>query len=470
MVKSIWKYYGEKPSEIKIELARELKNSAKERKEIYSGQLKAEKRNAEIKNRLLEYSNDLRKGNLSKYNEWGDASECKTVPFNGEPTKYEIEKVKLWEQQKMISPYTGQIISFCDLFDKSKYDMDHIIPKTRYYDDSLSNKVLCETSVNKDKSNRLPLEYLQSNSSKIENLFNEEKYINEVNKNFFGRKRKNLLATKIPTDPVARQIKDTQYITVKVREKLSEIVGTDKVKTTTGGVTDYLRAKWGLREKFMKITQDRFKRMEIITGEEGQWVYTRRDENKNKDVFEIKNWSKRYDHRHHAIDALIVACTDEKAVKRLNDLNKVYQEWLKENQDKIFKDNDVADNMDLMLEKFNEMPNDERNKWLQGKEKGFRVIDSPWKGFKEQAASEIEKIIVSHKPKEKLLFQKIQKGNDANKKDMLRIRGQLHRPMPWGKNTEGYETQRIKLEKLAGNNSKSAVEKILNKVVNPLAL
>ncbi|WP_457831528.1 hypothetical protein, partial [Staphylococcus aureus] len=77
---------------------------------------------------------------------------------------------------------------------------------------------------------------------------------------FYGKKRKNLLATKIPQDPIARQLKDTQYIATRVREEISKIVGSDNVKTTTGGITDYLRHNWGLTDKFKEITKERFDR------------------------------------------------------------------------------------------------------------------------------------------------------------------------------------------------------------------
>jgi CRISPR-associated endonuclease Csn1 len=93
------------------------------------------------------------------------------------------------------------------------------------------------------------MEYFEVGSA-IPSVFSKEDFINHVNKYFQGAKRKNLLATKVPEDPIARQIKETQYISVRVKEELNKIVGNENVKATTGGVTDYLRNQWGLTDKF----------------------------------------------------------------------------------------------------------------------------------------------------------------------------------------------------------------------------
>ena len=97
-----------KDLEIRVELARDLKNSGAERKKIWKGQVKSKKNNDRIKDRLAEYDIALTGENLLKY--------------------------KLYEQQNEMSPYTQKkIIPFSSLFDKRLYDIDHIIPKSRYY-------------------------------------------------------------------------------------------------------------------------------------------------------------------------------------------------------------------------------------------------------------------------------------------------------------------------------------------------
>jgi len=73
------------------------------------------------------------------------------------------EKYKLWLEQKHISPYTGQIISLENLF-TDNYEIEHIIPQSRFFDDSLSNKVVCESIVNKApyKDRQLGLEFIKN--------------------------------------------------------------------------------------------------------------------------------------------------------------------------------------------------------------------------------------------------------------------------------------------------------------------
>src|SRR5690606_36437955 len=118
-------------------------------------------------------------------------------------------------------------------------------------------------------------------------------------------------------------------------------VGSDNVKTSTGEVTSFLRSRWGLRDLFMRLTKERFKQMELwdINPETGkpneEWVKLEFDERNNKKVLKIKNWSKRFDHRHHAIDALVVALTGQSHIQRLNNLNKYLQVELTNRKDEF---------------------------------------------------------------------------------------------------------------------------------------
>ncbi|WP_276502655.1 type II CRISPR RNA-guided endonuclease Cas9 [Terrimonas pollutisoli] len=449
MLAAIWKQHGEKPDEVHIELARELKNSADERKKIYDANNNNRKINERVKQRLRELNKETSLGNIERYRLWSlQASEPFPTPEKAsEPTAGEIEKMRLWEDQKCISPYTGQPIPLSQLFDKGLYDIDHIIPKSRYFDDSLTNKVVCERSVNIDKGNRTAWEYFEAGSV-TEKLLSKEHFTSHVNQNFFGKKRKNLLATKIPQDPVARQLKDTQYIATRVREEISKIVGSDNVKTTTGSITDYLRHNWGLTDKFKGLTSERFNNARQLL--------------KNEEKRNELKWSKRIDHRHHAMDALIVACTQPAHIHRLNNLNKELQDWLSKNKEKVSKD--FAGTDEELMEEFLNLAKDKRESLLE-EIKGFRNFEQPWKSFSVDSKAALEKIIVSHKPKEKLLIQKAEKGKDANKKDVLRIRGKLHDATLYGL-SQGKESYRIKLSKLAGK--QFATEKTIEKIIDPL--
>ena len=451
MFAEIWKQNKEKPDEVRIELARELKNSADERNKIYKANENNRKINERVKQRLRELSRETSLGNIERYRLWSmQAAEPFPFPEKAtEPTLSEIQKMRLWEEQKCISPYTGQPIPLSQLFDKGLYDIDHIIPKSRYFDDSLTNKIVCERNINIDKGNRTAWEYFEVGSTSVKNLFSKEQFTNHVNQSFFGKKRNNLLATKIPQDPVTRQLKDTQYIATRVREEISKIVGSDNVKTTTGGITDYLRHNWGLTNKFKDITKERFDNALLLV----------KDEEKRKEL----KWSKRIDHRHHAMDALIIACTEPAHIRRLNNLNKELQDWLVKHKTEVMKEFEGTD--EELMEAFINLANEKREKILEEIKEGFRNIEQPWRTFSVDSKEALEKIIVSHKPKEKLLIQKTEKGKDAGVTDILRIRGKLHDATLYGI-SQGKESYRIKLVKLAGK--QFATEKTIEKIIDPI--
>lgn len=76
--------------------------------------------------------------------------------------------------------------------------------------------------MNKEKGSDTAMEYFEVGSL-IPSVFSKENFINHIN-NYFKNspaKQKNLLATKVPEDPIARQMKETQYISVRVKEELN---------------------------------------------------------------------------------------------------------------------------------------------------------------------------------------------------------------------------------------------------------
>jgi len=488
VVKDIWKEFKEKPNEIRIELARELKNNADRRAKIYKSNNDNQKANDEVKNLLIELKQEITLANIEKYKIWASQEnlEEEYVKRYKDPSKSEIEKMKLWREQGHISPYTKQTIPLSELFDRERYDIDHIIPQSRYFDDSFTNKVICEKSVNKEKSNRTAMEYFETGSS-IPSVLSKEDFIDHVNKMFQGLKRKNLLATKVPEDPVARQMKETQYISVRVKEELNKIVGNENVKTTTGGVTDYLRNQWGLTDKFKQILKSRYENVQPLLAESEYEKYAVSIKKKqeeyeklnipftdivlSKEIFiesfnsnflqkknnklVIKDWSKRIDHRHHAIDALTIACTEPAYIKRLNDLNKELQTWLDNHKKEILPDFEGTPSE--LLDEILNLDETKREEIFKQIEK-FKSIDVPWKGFPEDAEKAIQQIVVSQKPKDRLLIQP-----DKNGKLQIKIRGQLHEGTLYGK-SQGVESYRIPLSKLAIKDF--ATEKTIDKITN----
>lgn len=464
VVKAVWKNYKLDPNEleIRVELARDLKNSAQERDKIYKSQIKNRKVNENIKKRLIELHQEVNERNIELYKIWSrqeslfdENGNPKSRPkFKNEinPTPDEIEKMKLWEEQQFISPYTLKPIPLSKLFDDRLYDIDHIIPKSRYFDDSLTNKIVCESNINEEKDNRTAWEYISQQNSAL-GICSLEKYLEHINKNFFGQKKRNLLAEKIPSNPVNRQLKDTQFISIAIKDELAKIVGSDNVKTTTGGVTDYLRSHWGLKKLFMNLTESRFKQMELWNLDENgnpkeSWITKGFDKKRNRNIYEIKGWSKRYDHRHHAIDALVVALSDNKFIKRLNDLNKYFQEELNNHKSEIsFSDEDSLEEAFFKLNK-------EKRDAIMKEIEGSRKFKSPIEDLIPEAKEFLETMIVSQKPKDKLAI------TEKDGKKQLKIRAALHQETYYGK-TNNRDTKTINISLLQAKDIGQIIDKKL---------
>ncbi|MFQ5445684.1 MAG: type II CRISPR RNA-guided endonuclease Cas9 [Saprospiraceae bacterium] len=276
--------------EIRVEMARGLKSNAKQRQATTKRIKKNRENNKEV------------------------AEKIKSTGIS-HPTFSDIVKYKLWVECDGTSPYTFKPIPLAKLFDQNNYEIEHIIPKSRFFDDSFLNKTICETSVNRDKGNMTAYEYMESKGS----LAKFEKFV-LGNKHFSKTKKKRLLDPKVPEDFVNRQLKETQYITKAICKKLLEIC--HRVTTTTGGITDYLRHDWGLNAVMQQLNWEKYKAVGLIEEVPDKETGALKER--------IKGWSKRDDHRHHAIDAIVTAFTRQSYIQRLNNLNQVF-----ERQDKL---------------------------------------------------------------------------------------------------------------------------------------
>ena len=287
VVRDIWQQYGGEQAnffdEIHIELGRELKKTAEERKQLSNRNQENENTNLRIKKLLAELKEDASIQNVRPYSpvqqellkiyEEGVFSstdeieeDIQKIRKKAEPTTPEIQRYKLWLEQKYKSPYTGEVISLTKLFTE-EYEIEHIIPQSRYYDDSFSNKVICESAVNKLKTNQLGLEFIQNHhgekvritANKEITIFTEEQYKDFVKKHYANNlaKQRKLLLNEIPKKMVARQLNDTRYISKYISEILSKIVRSDEkdegvnsknVIPCTGKITTALKQDWGLND------------------------------------------------------------------------------------------------------------------------------------------------------------------------------------------------------------------------------
>lgn len=91
------------------------------------------------------------------------------ISKSSQPSKSELQRYKLWLEQRYRSPYTGQMIPLGRLFTED-YQIEHIIPKSRYFDDDFNNKVICESAVNQLKDKLLGLEFIKKYPGKKWNV------------------------------------------------------------------------------------------------------------------------------------------------------------------------------------------------------------------------------------------------------------------------------------------------------------
>lgn len=425
VVRDIWKQYGNGEenffNEIHIELGREMKNPADKRKQLTNQIAENENTNLRMKALLVELLNSGDVENVRPYSpmqqeilkiyEEGALNAEETIPEDilkisklAQPTTAELLRYKLWLQQKYRSPYTGQVIPLNKLF-TAAYEIEHIIPQSRYFDDSFSNKVICETEVNKDKDNSTGYEYIKNNSGKkIElslgkeiTLFTVAQYEDFVKTNYSNNrgKMKRLLMDEIPEGFIQRQLNDTRYISRVVKNLLSNIVRekgeqetiSKNVIASNGTITSVLRQDWGLNDVWNEIITPRFERLNELTKSKNFGEWTNKE---GKNVFQTqvpielqKGFSKkRIDHRHHALDAIVIACATRNHINYLNNesaLGKEKQE-IKEKKRYDLKHT-------LCFKKYN---NDAKKnyKW---------VFHKPWDTYTEEVKEVLNGIVVSFK-------------------------------------------------------------------------
>lgn len=372
--------YG-KPDEIRIEMARELKKSAKEREKDTENISKATKEYEEYRKILQQ--------------EFGF-----THISRNDIVRYRLYKEL--EPRGYKTLYSNTYIPKDQLFSKS-FDIEHIIPQARLFDDSFSNKTLEARDINIEKGNSTAYDYVLEKYGE-DKIAEYETAVNDLFKGKGGAsesKRKKLLmkGSEIGEGFIARDLRDTQYIAKKAKEILGSIVRT--VTSTTGSVTDRLREDWQLIDTMQELNWDKYDKLgltEIIEGRDGQRI--RR----------IKDWTKRNDHRHHAMDALTIAFTKPSHIQYLNNLN------ARSDKNSVIY---AIENKELERDKNNKLR-----------------FKAPMEHFRAEAKKHIEEILVSIKAKNKVTtrnINKTKKSGEVNKKVQLTPRGQLHLETVYGK-------------------------------------
>ncbi len=263
------------PDAVHIEMARDVGNSLEKRNEIKRGIDKntAERERQRDEVRELLGIEDVNGDTLLRY--------------------------RLWKEQAGRCPYTDKAIPATSIIaTDNSHQVDHILPWSRFGDDSYSNKVLCTARANQEKKGQTPFEWIMS--SQGEDAWNTFLARIEGNTAFRGAKKRNYVlknAKEAEERFRSRNLNDTRYAARLLAEAVKlfypegdrqEKGGIRRVFTRPGGLTSALRHAWGV-ESLKKVAG---KRVE--------------------------------DARHHALDALVVAAIGEWEVQRLT---RSYQEW-----------------------------------------------------------------------------------------------------------------------------------------------
>lgn len=399
--------------EIRIELARELKKNSKEREEMTSGINKAKLENDKIRERIRK--------------------DFHNVP---NPTRNDIVRYKLYQELAFNGYkdlYTNTKVDYHKLFSK-EYDIDHIIPQSRLFDDSFSNKVLVPRQANLDKSNQTAFDYMSTKGeqdfstyiSNVEALF-KEKIITKAKYQKLLKK-----VTDIGDGLIERDLRESQYIAKKAKEMLFKI--TRSVVSTSGSITDRLREDWGLINIMKELNLPKYRSLGLTEIQERKF---------GRKIEVIKDWTKRNDHRHHAMDALTVAFTKHNHIQYLNYLN------ARRNENHKLHDNIIA------IEKVETeiIVDDEGNK--------KRVFIEPIPNFRQVAKAHLENVLISHKAKNKVVTKnknKIKTKKGEKVKIELTPRGQLHKETVYGK----YHYYDNKEEKVSAKFDLETIEKVAN--------
>jgi CRISPR-associated endonuclease Csn1 len=402
--------------EIRIELARELKKTAKERSEMSAAINKAT------------HEHELIRGILIK--EDGIKN----------PTRNDIIRYKLYQELKnngYKTLYSNTYIPREKLFSK-EFDIEHIIPQALLFDDSFSNKTICVRQENLDKGNKCASEFIGPyfGEDKVSTYLARVEMLYHINLKSPGEgigkaKYKKLLmkAEEIGEGFIERDLRDSQYIARKAKQMLHEICRT--VVTTTGSVTDRLREDWDLINIMQELNIDKYRRLgltEMIEKKDGGFKER------------IVDWSKRNDHRHHAMDALTVAFTKHNHIQYLNNLNARKRE----------------DNKGREIYAIEQKETEPVTGYNGYKKRKFSL---PLPNFREEAKKHLESVLVSYKAKNKVVTKnknKFKTSSGEKCKIELTPRGQLHKETVYGK----LKQYVIKEEKISAKFDEQMIRKI----------
>lgn len=339
VVNAIVREFG-KPFEVHIEMARDLKRSRPERQQAQKRQQALWKERERAARKIL-----AERGQANP-----DAAALKRV------SREDRERLLLAEECGWHCPYTDKPISMTALFDQSQFDVEHIIPYSRCPDDSFLNKTLCYHEENRlHKREQTPWEAYGGDAARWEDILNRVRGFGNAAK----LRRFELKTLEEVEGFSARQLADTRYASKLAARLLGELYGGRDIEdqhkisarhveegagaarrvifASSGMATASLRKSWGLEAILRALAPG---------GEEGRG-------------------KPRGDHRHHAIDAIVVALTSAGAVQAMSAAAAAGAAW-------------------------------------EGSVRAASRIPAPWPDFVDSVRPHFETMLVSHRPEHKL--------------------------------------------------------------------
>ena len=287
VVNALIRQYG-KPTQIVVELSRDLKASREAKDAMAKKQSQNQKENERLNKNILD-----------------------AYPGISYPNRNDRRKFRLWEElgedtmtRKCI--YCGKVISATDLFTKN-IEIEHILPFGRTLCDAESNLTLAHATCNAFKKERSPFEAFGSSPAG----YDWNRILSRANRLKNPAKRSRFAENAMEqfekdSGFISRQLTDNAYLS-RMALKYLHAVCRD-IWAVSGGMTKLLRDKWNI---------DSILKRKI--GDEEIAHFGLKDE----DIGKYKK--NRSDHRHHALDATVIALIDRSLVKKISDLNQIHQ-------------------------------------------------------------------------------------------------------------------------------------------------
>ena len=335
VVNELLSVYG-RPDSIAIELARELPVGKEGRAKINKEQAENQKYNQKIREKLQGGVFDLH-----------------------QPSRDDVLKYRLWEELNWSDPcgrkcpFCGKGIGAAQLF-TSEFEIEHLLPMSITLDSGRANTTVSCRSCNRTKNNRTPYEAFGL-TPEWPDMYQRSQHLPTA-KQWRFREDALDIWKRDHSDFLARHLNDTRYIGRIAREYLENICPHNKIDVLTGRLTALLRGHWGLNSIM-------------------------RDHNQFSE--EAPKKKNRDDHRHHAVDAIVIGMTTRSMLQRVSTAANRAEEL---DLDRLFAKN----------------------------KNGSSSID-PWEGFRFDAKKIIDSVLVSHKVRKKTQYGGATGGQLHNK-------------------------------------------------------